>query len=93
MHMVAKLPKRSLNSQSSFFKRREFYPPRYQHRRADLEGAQDAMDWVTEGDLLILLSHEQLDDVMKMVLERGSTWGYSQEQLDSHYLLVVDGDG
>ena len=46
--------------------------------KSDLQGAEDAMDWVMEGDLLILLSHEQLDDVMNMVLERGSTWGYSE---------------
>jgi len=43
--------------------------------KSDIEGAEQAMDWVQEGDLLILLSHEQLDDVMKMVLHRGSTWG------------------
>ena len=46
--------------------------------RSDLQGAEDAMDWVIEGDLLILLCHEQLDDVMRMVLERGSTWAHAQ---------------
>ena len=35
------------------------------------------MEWVSAGDLLILLSHEQLDEVMEMVLERGTTWGHS----------------
>lgn len=44
--------------------------------KSDLAGAQAAMDWVEKDDLLILLSHEQLDDVMDMVMERGCTWGY-----------------
>ena len=48
--------------------------------KSDLQGAEDAMDWVSTGDLLILLSHEQLDEVMEMVLERGAMWGHSQSQ-------------
>jgi len=50
---------------------------------SDLEGAEQAMDWVKANDLLILLSHEQLDDVTQMVLERGCTWGHlsSTEEL------------
>jgi cyanophycin synthetase len=42
---------------------------------SDIAAAEQAMDWVQEGDLLLLLSHEQLDEVMDMVLRRGSTWG------------------
>lgn len=44
--------------------------------KSDLAGAEAAMDWVEKDDLLILLSHEQLDDVMEMVMDRGCTWGH-----------------
>jgi UDP-N-acetylmuramyl tripeptide synthase len=44
--------------------------------KSDLESAQMAMNWVHKEDLLILLSHEQLDEVMEMVMSRGATWGY-----------------
>ncbi len=41
---------------------------------SDVEGATQALDWVQQGDLLLLLSHEQLDEVMELVLDRGATW-------------------
>ena len=44
--------------------------------KSDLAGAEAAMNWVEKDDLLILLSHEQLDDVMEMVMNRGCTWGH-----------------
>ena len=43
----------------------------------DLDCAQKAMDWVQQGDLLILLCHEEQDAVMDFLLKKGAEWATS----------------
>ena len=62
---------------SDALQERGVLPTQISISKSDLQGAEDAMEWIAAGDLLILLSHEQLDEVMEMVLERGATWAHA----------------